>query len=55
MPDRTLLCVDCKAQFQFTEGEQKWFTEKGFKDPKRCRPCRDARKQGEPKQDQQRG
>lgn len=43
--DETKTCVDCRCQFIFTVGEQKFFEEKGFTDPpKRCKPCRDIRK-----------
>lgn len=38
--DKTLSCMDCKADFLFSEGEQKFFTEKGFTPPKRCKDCR---------------
>lgn len=43
--DEILKCVDCKNDFPFTIGEQKFFTEKGFTNrPKRCKECRDAHK-----------
>lgn len=43
--DKTLVCKDCGAEFTFTAGEQEFYAEKGFvNDPKRCRNCRDARK-----------
>ena len=36
--DRNLKCVDCRAEFVFTAGEQLFFQKKQFrKDPKRCR------------------
>jgi hypothetical protein len=38
--DRLLDCEDCKQQFVFDAGEQKFFKEKGFTDPKRCPKCR---------------
>lgn len=50
MPDKTLKCVDCKADFTFTESEQKFFESKGFTEPKRCKPCRDAKKQAKKSQ-----
>jgi hypothetical protein len=55
MPDQTLTCVDCQTQFQFTERDQEFFAEKGFTPPKRCKPCRDIKKQNKVRQDQQRG
>lgn len=45
MPDKTLTCRDCGAEFVFTEGEQAFYKEKGFEnDPVRCPDCRRARK-----------
>jgi len=38
--DRHLLCEDCHKKFVFDEGEQRFFREKGFTDPKRCPRCR---------------
>ena len=46
MPDKTIVCTDCAAEFVFTEGEQDFYKEKGFdNEPKRCPDCRKARKQ----------
>ena len=43
--DKTIICVDCGAEFTFTADEQQRFAEKGFtNEPKRCKTCRDARK-----------
>lgn len=42
--DKTLTCRDCGSEFVFTEGEQAFYTERGFSDPIRCKGCRDARK-----------
>lgn len=38
--DRMLACEDCGAQFVFDAGEQRFFKEKGFSEPKRCPKCR---------------
>ena len=38
--DRLLPCDDCKQDFVFDAGEQRFFKEKGFTDPKRCPKCR---------------
>lgn len=38
--DRMLQCEDCKKDFVFDAGEQRFFKEKGFTDPKRCPRCR---------------
>ena len=46
MPDKTLTCKDCNADFVFTEGEQAFYQEKGFEnEPQRCPSCRQAKKQ----------
>ncbi|GAA0746929.1 zinc-ribbon domain-containing protein [Clostridium oceanicum] len=45
MADKTLVCQDCGNEFVFTEGEQEFYNEKGFQEPKRCTECRRARKQ----------
>ena len=43
--DRTLQCSDCGATFTFSAEEQEFFASKGYtNDPKRCPPCREARK-----------
>ena len=45
MPDKTINCRDCGAEFIFTEGEQAFYKEKGFdNEPVRCVGCRRARK-----------
>ena len=38
--DRLLVCSDCDEKFVFDAGEQRFFKEKGFTDPKRCPVCR---------------
>ncbi|MCT4592855.1 MAG: zinc-ribbon domain-containing protein [Anaeromicrobium sp.] len=46
MEDKKIVCKDCGEEFVFTAGEQEFYKEKGFdNEPKRCKPCRDARKQ----------
>jgi CxxC-x17-CxxC domain-containing protein len=51
--DRTLNCLDCKNEFVFTAGEQAFYERKGFREiPKRCKPCRDARKARRPQRDE---
>lgn len=44
MEDITLTCNDCDEDFIFTAGEQDFFEEKGFDEPKRCKDCRDRKK-----------
>ncbi len=40
----TITCIECGDSFVFTEGEQKYYEEKGFVPPKRCQKCRNKRK-----------
>lgn len=43
--DKTIVCVDCGAEFTFSADEQQRFAERGFtNEPKRCKTCRDAKK-----------
>ena len=43
--DKTITCVECGAEFVFSAEEQALFASKGYQnDPKRCLPCRQARK-----------
>ena len=43
--DKTLTCIDCKAPFTFTAGEQEFHSSKGFtNEPRRCSNCRQNRR-----------
>lgn len=42
--DKMLKCQDCGAEFVFTENDQRFYEEKGFTPPKRCKNCRQNRK-----------
>jgi len=43
--DRPIQCSDCGTTFTFGAEEQEFFQSKGYtNDPKRCPPCREARK-----------
>ena len=42
--DKTLSCKDCGQTFDFTAGEQEFYTERGFSEPVRCKACRQSRK-----------
>ena len=42
--DMKIKCKDCGEEFIFTENEQRFYEEKGFVSPKRCRLCRQQRK-----------
>ena len=45
--DITLQCADCGCDFEFTVSEQEFYDSKGLTNqPKRCKPCRNARKNG---------
>lgn len=47
--DKQITCVDCGAGFTFTAGEQERFAQLGFtNEPKRCAPCRAAKKASRP-------
>lgn len=39
-----LNCQDCKTDFEFSDGEQKFYQDKGFTPPKRCKDCRQKNK-----------
>ena len=44
--DKVIKCTDCGEEFISTDGEQAFYAEKGFNnEPKRCKPCREKRKQ----------
>ncbi len=43
--DRTLICVDCGAEFVFSAEDQEFHASRGFtNEPKRCPDCRRVRK-----------
>ena len=43
--DRTLTCQECGQPFTFSADDQSYHAEKGYtNDPKRCLPCRQARR-----------
>jgi CxxC-x17-CxxC domain-containing protein len=44
MADKTLTCRDCGNTFTFTEGEQEFYSQKGYSEPMRCPDCRAAKK-----------
>ncbi len=45
MSEQRLTCADCGREFAFSAEEQAFFREKGFEPPKRCKDCRQARKE----------
>ena len=42
--DLQLTCNDCGRDFTFTAADQQFFQERGYSTPKRCKPCRQAKK-----------
>lgn len=44
MADQQIVCRDCGAEFEFTEGEQEFYASKNLSAPQRCKNCRAARK-----------
>ena len=42
--DSYIQCSDCGQLFEFTAQERKEYEQKGYSDPKRCKPCRKSRK-----------
>jgi len=40
-----LMCSDCGQAFTFSPEDQEFFRERGYSTPKRCKPCRQAKKQ----------
>ena len=51
MPDQTITCVNCGRRFPWTEGEQRFYAERGLSAPKRCPLCRNDRAQSDPTPD----
>jgi DNA replicative helicase MCM subunit Mcm2 (Cdc46/Mcm family) len=45
MSEQRLTCADCGREFTFSAEEQRFFREKGFDPPKRCKECRQAKKE----------
>lgn len=44
LPDKTLHCRDCSCDFVLTGGEQDWYKAQDFKEPLRCKACRQRKK-----------
>lgn len=42
--ERTIVCKECGATFTISDNEAKWYEEKGFEVPKRCKDCRKSRR-----------
>jgi hypothetical protein len=44
IPPEMITCKECNTDFKFTYGEQMFFKEQGWEDPRRCVPCRKIHK-----------
>jgi CxxC-x17-CxxC domain-containing protein len=42
--DQQMTCSDCGQDFTFTSEDQAFFQERGYSAPKRCKTCRQAKK-----------
>lgn len=42
--EKQILCTACGTEFAFSVEEQEFYQSKGFQDPRKCKPCRDAAK-----------
>ena len=42
--EKTIGCAGCGVEFAFSAEEQEFYHNKGFSEPRRCKPCRDAAK-----------
>ena len=45
MEAQTLTCMDCDVTFEWTAGEQAFYAAKQLSSPRRCQPCRRARRE----------
>lgn len=48
--DQDKTCQECTRSFSFSAGEQKFFAERNFTPPSRCKACRDKRKASQPRE-----
>jgi hypothetical protein len=44
LADQELECVDCGHAFEWTAVEQRFYLERGFSQPRRCKTCRELRR-----------
>ena len=45
MQDKLIVCKECGFEFVFTANEQEFFAQREFREPTRCKTCRDRRKE----------
>ena len=43
--EKVIKCIDCGKEIVLSEGEQEFYKEKKFPYPKRCKECREKRKE----------
>ena len=43
--EQELTCADCRGKFLHSAKDQEFYAERGFSEPKRCKECRQARKE----------
>lgn len=43
--DKIIICLGCGREFVFTAGEQQFYSNKELVPPKRCKDCRQKRKE----------
>ncbi len=46
MSDETIICEDCGRSFIWSSEDQRYYRERNFARPKRCKSCRERRKAG---------
>ena len=47
METKTLTCKICGADFEFTEGEQQFYSDRNLNEPRRCPNCRTKKQSGQ--------
>ncbi len=45
LTEKQIQCSSCGSDFTFSVEEQEFYQSKGFQEPRKCKPCRDAAKQ----------
>lgn len=45
MNNKEMRCKECGEKFIITAADREWYAEKGFKEPRRCKPCRKLRRE----------
>lgn len=43
--DKKMICIDCDKPFTWTTGEQAFFADRNFTEPKRCKSCREKKRE----------